>query len=190
MRALRVAAIAFSLVAGLAAARAASAAKLTDAEAAFAANRDADAIALYGEAIAETAADPATQAAAYFGRGEVEAADGHHDPAIADFTAALALKQDDAARANTFFSRGESYLRKRNFQAAADDYAEAIRLAPTMPEVHLARARVLRAMKRNAEAVAEYDAELKIDPKSQRAASARADLLGLPQPKQDDRDHR
>ena len=167
----------------LAAAPQAFANKIADAEAAFADNRDTEAVDLYAQAIAETAADPAAQADAYFGRGEVHAAHGRSDLAIADFTAALALKQDTASRANCLFSRAESETRKRAFQAAVDDYGEALKLEPAMLGAHFGRGRALRAINRNDEAAKEYDAELKLNPDSYRTQSARADLLGLPQPK-------
>ena len=48
---------------------------------------------------------------------------------------------------------------------------------------HFGRGRALRALNRNDEAAKEYDAELKLNPDSYRTLSARADLLGLPQPK-------
>ena len=161
--------------AGLAVASPALANKIADAETAFAENHDAQAVDLYAQAIAESASDPATQAEAYFGRGEVHAALGRTDMAIADFTSALSLKQDEAGRANTLFSRAESETRKRQYQAAADDYGEALKLEPAMLGAHFGRGRALRALNRNDEAAKEYDAY--------RTLSARADLLGLPQPK-------
>ena len=91
--------------------------------------------------------------------------------------------QDEAGRANTLFSRAESETRKRQYQAAADDYGEALKLEPAMLGAHFGRGRALRALNRNDEAAKEYDAELKLNPDSYRTLSARADLLGLPQPK-------
>jgi tetratricopeptide (TPR) repeat protein len=169
-------------VLSLAAAGQAMASKIADAETAFAEEREADAVKLYGEAIVETAADPALQASAYFGRGEIYATSGRGDLAIADFTAALALKQDDAARANTLFSRAEAENRRRTYQAAIDDYGEALKLAPKMVGAHFGRGRAYRALNMPEAAVKEYDAELKISPGSFRTLSARADILGLPQP--------
>ena len=173
----------FAAVAAMAVAAPAFASKIADAEAAFAEDRDAQAIDLYGQVIAESANDPALLADAYFGRGEVYAATGHADMAIPDFTAALALKQDAPSRANTLFSRAEAEIRRRQYQAAVDDYGEAATLEPAMVGVHFGRGRALRALGKTDEAVKEYDAELKLNPKSFRAQSARAELLGLPQPK-------
>jgi tetratricopeptide (TPR) repeat protein len=175
-------ALALAAALTLTAADQALAGKISDAEAAFAENRDAQAIVLYDQAIAESANDPVALAGAYFGRGEVDAASGRTDAALVDFTAALALKQDPISRANTLFSRAEAYNRKRNYQAAVDDYGEAIKLQPGMVGAHFSRGRALRQLKRDEEAVAEFDAELKISPNSYRTLSARADALGLPQP--------
>lgn len=173
-----------ALAAGLllAGAQAAQANKAAEAEKAFAADHDEEALRLYGEAIAESAGDPAALAAAYFGRGEIYVLDGKAELAIADFTAALGLPQDPPSRANTYFSRAEAKSRRRLWEPALADYAEALKLAPTMSGAHFARARALRALGRKDEALAEIDAELKIDPTSYRALSIRADLLGLPPP--------
>jgi tetratricopeptide (TPR) repeat protein len=161
--------------------------KVADAEAAFAANRDDEAMRLYGEAITESAGDPETQAGAYFGRGEVHALNARQEEAIADFTAALALQKDDASRANTLFSRAEAYNRRRQYERALVDYTETLKLGPGMVGVYFARSRVYRALDRRDEALADLEAELKINPTSYRALSTRAEMLGLPQPKTDAR---
>jgi tetratricopeptide (TPR) repeat protein len=153
------------------------------AEAAFAANRDADAIRLYGEAIAESAGDPSAQAVAHFGRGEVYVLNRRGDEAIADFTAAATLTNDDASRANALFSRAEAYGRKQSYDQALADYSESLKLAPGVVGVHYARGVIYRRLERKDEALADFDAELKINPGSARASTARALLLGLPPPK-------
>lgn len=156
--------------------------KSAEAEAAFAANRDQDAIRLFGEAIAESAGDPHAQALAYFGRGEVLAMNRLSEQAIADFTAALALDQDPASRANVHFSRAEAYGRRQMFTEAVADYSESLKLTPGMIGVHHARGLLLNRMGRKDEALADFDAELKINPTSYRTLSARAEMLGLPPP--------
>jgi tetratricopeptide (TPR) repeat protein len=157
--------------------------KSAEAEAAFAAGRDEEAIRLFGEAIAESAADPGAQALAYFGRGEVQALNRRTEAAIADFTAALGLDQDDASRAATLYSRAEVYGRAQRNAEALADYTESLKRAPGLVGVHYARGSIYRRMDMKAEALADFDAELKINPTSYRALSARADLLGLPPPK-------
>ncbi|HTI66886.1 MAG TPA: hypothetical protein VL460_04985 [Caulobacteraceae bacterium] len=166
----------------LAAAAPAWANKSAEAEAAFADNRDDEAIVLFGQAIQESAGDASAQALAYFGRGEVQAMNRRTDLAIEDFTAALALKQDDASRANTYYSRGEAYGRKQMIAEAVADYSESIRLAPGLVGVHYARGALLRRLKRNDEALVDFEAELKINPTSYRTLTAKADMLGLPMP--------
>ena len=166
----------------LAAAAPAWANKSAEAEAAFAANRDQEAVTLFTEAIAESAGDPEAQALAYFGRGEVHAMTRSTDKAIEDFTAALALKQDNATRANAHYSRAEAYGRKQMWPEALADYTESIRLAPGLIGVHYARGAVLRRLERKDEALVDFDAELKINPTSFRTLSAKAEMLGLPLP--------
>jgi tetratricopeptide (TPR) repeat protein len=157
--------------------------KSADAQAAFAIGRDNEAINLYGEAIADSNGDPSAQAIAFFGRGEVLAMNRRTDEAIADFTSALALPQDDASRATTLFSRAEAYSRRQMNDLAIADYSESLRLAPGVVGVHYARGTLYRRMDRKAEALADFDAELKINPTSYRALTTRADMLGLPMPK-------
>lgn len=157
--------------------------KSAEAQAAFAVGRDNDAIRLYGEAVAESASDPSAQAVAYFGRGEVQSINRRYDAAIADFSAALALPQDDASKATTYFSRAEAYSRKQMNDQAIADYGESLRLAPGVVGVHFARGTLYRRLDRKTEALADFDAELKINPTSYRALTTRADMLGLPMPK-------
>lgn len=157
--------------------------KAGEAEAAFAAGMDEDAVRLFTEAVAEAAGDPGAQAVAYFGRGEAQVRLRRPDAAVADFTAALALPQDDASRANTLWSRGEVYSRRRMNDAALADYGESLRLVPGAIGVHLSRAGLLARMGRKDEALADYDAALRINPKSARALVDRAVLLDLPIPK-------
>jgi len=162
--------------------------KLADAEAAFAAGRDAQAMQLYTDAIAEAGDDASAKATAYFGRGEVHAINRRTDEAVADFSAVVALPVDAETRANAYFSRAEALSRRRRWEPALADYAEALKLQPMLIGAHYARGRALRALDRPQEAVAEFDAELKINPDSFRAQSQRADLLGLPQPRNHARD--
>jgi tetratricopeptide (TPR) repeat protein len=174
-------------LAALALASPALANKSAEAQAAFAVGRDADALRLYEEAIAEAGGDPTALAIAYSGRGEVQALNRRYDDAIADFSTALALPLDEATRASTLIARADAYARKRMVEEALADYGESLKLVPGAPGVHVARANLYRRQDKKAEALAEYEAELKINPKSFRALSGRADLLGLPQPESHDR---
>jgi len=158
------------------------ASKVSDAEAAFAAGRDDEAMALYTAALAE-APDDAARAAAYFGRGEVHSLNRRVDEALADFSAVIALPNADAAtRANAYFSRAEVASRRRMWEPALADYDAALKLQPKMLGVNIGRARALRGLDRKDEALAAFDAELKLNPTSYRAQVGKAELLGLPIP--------
>ena len=54
-----------------------------------------------------------------------EAALGHDDQAIADYTRAIELKSRNA---QVFASRGDLYLKQKKYQMAVDDYSSALRV--------------------------------------------------------------
>lgn len=178
-----VVALAVAALLGWAAAGPASASKITDAEAAFAAGRDDEAMALFQQALSDPGLDAAGRAAAHFGRGEVHSLSGRYEEAIADFTAALAAETDPKVRAAAHFSRAEALARRRQEDAAIADYTESLKLEPDALGVHYARGSLYRRLGRKDEALADFDAELKKNPTSYRANTARAELLGLPLPK-------
>ena len=156
--------------------------KSADADTAFLAGKDADALRLSGEAIAEAQNDPAALAQAYFSRGEINAQLGHTDDALADLHTALTLPLDAQSHTDALLSRAEAYTSKRRLDDALADYDEALRLAPKMVGVHYARARLYLLLKRQDDALKDYDAELALNPTSYRTLSAKATLLGTPQP--------
>ncbi len=156
--------------------------KLNDAQTAFADLRDDEALTLFAEAMAEPGASPETKAAAHFGRGEVLALNNKHDDAIADFTAALALPQDDGDRAITYYSRAESLIRRNRLDEAIQDYSQSYALSPDQVGVLTARGTAYNRQGKTTEALADFDAELKRRPTYYRALSSRAALLNLPPP--------
>ena len=166
----------------LAAAGPALAGKSADADAAFLAGKEAEALHLYGEAIADAQGDPAALGQIYFSRGEINNQLGHTDDALADLNMALTLPLDPETHTNALLSRAEAYTGKRRLDDALADYGEALRLDPHMVGIHLARARVFLMLKRRDDALKDYDAELELNPTSYRTLSAKATLLGTPQP--------
>jgi tetratricopeptide (TPR) repeat protein len=161
---------------------AARADKLQDAEAAFAEYDEEVALRLYSEVLAEAGSDLRLKAAALFGRGEVYAAVGRSEPALADFDAALELEKAPAQRAAILVSRAENFSRVGKAELALADYAESLKLAPEQLGVHNARGQLLQRLGRKDEALAEYEAELKRRPTNYRALVGRAVILGLPLP--------
>ena len=158
------------------------ASRISDAELAFSIGEDREALRLFTEALDEPGLSPGGRAAALNGRGEVNAALRNNQAAIDDFTAALAAAQDDQTRASLHFSRAETFNRMRKDAEAIADYSETIRLEPGFVGVHLARAALYRRLERKDEALADIEAELERYPNSNRAMTARLELLGLPLP--------
>ena len=118
-------AVAVTLCAG-----AALADKLTDAEDAFSRLDDETALRLCTQVLAETPADARVQAAAYFDRGEVYAADSKYDEAIADFSAALNL-QPDPAQIGVHNARAKIYFHQHRMADALVEYEAELALHPT-----------------------------------------------------------
>ena len=156
--------------------------KIDDAQAAFADFDDAGAIKLLDQVIAEGGADKRRLALAYFNRGEVYAAKGGSDQALSDFTAALALPQDDNERALTLLSRAEALNKRNRSQEALQDYDASLALAPDQLGVHTARAGVYQKLGDKDAALADFETELKLHPKYYRALVGRAVMLDLPLP--------
>ena len=156
--------------------------KLDDAQSAFADMRDVEALALFGEVLADRASSPETLAAARFGRGELYALANQPDDAIADFTAALALPQAPAERAITYVSRAESLVRRNRIEEAILDYSQSYALQPNQAGVLTARGNLYSRLGKKEEALADFDAELKRRPTYYRALTGRAVVLNLPLP--------
>ena len=156
--------------------------KIDDAQAAFAEFDDEKAIKLLGEALSESQAAPRRQALAYFNRGEVYVSKGAYDLALGDFTAALALPQDDGERALTLISRAETYNRRNRNEEALKDYDASLLLAPEQLGARTARGQLKQKMGLKDAALADFEAELKLHPTYYRALVGRSVLLGLPLP--------
>jgi tetratricopeptide (TPR) repeat protein len=156
--------------------------KLDDAQAAFAEYDDVKALKLLDEILAENGPDKHLMALAYFNRGEVWASKGDSDKAVADFTAALALPQDDAEKAQTLISRAEQYNRRNRPEDALKDYAASLAIAPDQLGVRTARGQLYQRLGNNEAALADFEAELKAHPKYYRALVGKAVILGQPLP--------
>lgn len=156
--------------------------KIDDAQAAFADYDDEKALKLLGEALGEAQAAPRRLALAYFNRGEVYVSKGAYDLALGDFTAALALPQDDSERALTLISRAETYNRRNRSAEALKDYDASLALAPEQLGARTARGQLEQKMGLKDAALADFEAELKLHPTYYRALVGRAVLLDLPLP--------
>lgn len=156
--------------------------KIDDAQAAFADFDDQKALKLLGEALTESQGDPRRLALAYFNRGEVYSSRGDYDLALTDFTAALALPQDDGERALTLISRAETYNRRNRNDEALKDYDASLLLAPDQLGARTARGQLQQKIGNKDAALADFDAELKRHPTYYRALVGRAVLLDLPLP--------
>ncbi|HEY3949789.1 tetratricopeptide repeat protein, partial [Phenylobacterium sp.] len=87
---------------------------------------------------------------------------------------ALAVKPTDAAG---FSSRGMSYLARRDYDHAIEDFTAAARLAPTDGK-HIYNRGVARYSKRDdAGALADFDEAIRLNPKDGLAYAARAELM-------------
>lgn len=156
--------------------------KIDDAQAAFAEYDDVTALKLLDEVLAEPGADPHVRALALFNRGEVLASKGDYDKAIADFSGALDLQQDPGERAQTLVSRAEAYNRRNRSEEALKDYAASLAIAPDQLGVHTARGQLYQKIGDNDAALADFEAELKLNPKYYRALVGKALILGQPLP--------
>jgi tetratricopeptide (TPR) repeat protein len=97
------------------------------------------------------------------------------DQAIADYSAAVRL---DPNNANTFFKRGDAYLKKGDFDRAISDYGEVIRLDPKNANAFFGRG-VAYAKKGDLDrAISDYSEVIRLDPKNTIAFANRgADYL-------------
>jgi len=161
---------------------AARADKIDEAQAAFFNERDAEALRLLDEVIAEAGDNTGLLATAYFNRGEVNAAMRQTDKAIADFTAALELQPVSEEKALILVMRAEAYNRKNMMPEAIADYGASLTLSPGQIGVLTARGNAHQKAGDKAAALADFEAELSLRPKFNRAIAARARVLGLPIP--------
>ena len=73
---------------------------------------------------------------AYVLRGGLYHVQGHHDRAIADFTAAIRLAPQDA---EAYYNRGLVYQDQGHYELAIRDFDQAVTLAPHDPNAHYFR---------------------------------------------------
>jgi tetratricopeptide (TPR) repeat protein len=153
-----------------------------DAEAALDKDDTAKAFALYSQAVTEAGKDPSARASALFDRAEAYARYGKDMEALADYNEALSLSPDPAFKALVLSSRGDLYGLERRYQDAIADYTQALALKPDLVGVLTARGQAHQRLRENDAALADFDAELKADPKYPKALRAKARLLGQPDP--------
>lgn len=110
---------------------------------------------------------------AYFGRGSVLAEFGDDDAALRDFATVLRMYPAFYYALN---ERGNVWLRCEAWQQALDDYTAALQFADRA-ELRVNRATAFRGLGRYAEAVAECDAALRLDPQLKAAYRLRALLV-------------
>jgi tetratricopeptide (TPR) repeat protein len=82
-------------------------------------------------------------------------------------TCNLAIEQEAMGRENaakTHVNRGVILLRRANLDSAAADFGRAERLMPSLPEIYINRGVVLIKQKRWAEAVAQLDKGISLNP--------------------------
>ena len=110
---------------------------------------------------------------AYFGRGSVLAEFGDDDAALLDFATVMAMYPAYYYALN---ERANIWLRREAWQKALDDYTAALQFS-NRAELRINRATALRGLGRYAEAVAECDAAIQLDPQLTTAHRLRALLL-------------
>lgn len=110
---------------------------------------------------------------AYFGRGSVLAEFGDDDAALVDFATVVSMYPAYYYALN---ERANIWLRRESWQQALDDYTAALQFADRA-ELRVNRAAALRGLGRHAEAVAECDAALRLDPQLKAAQRLRALLV-------------
>ena len=72
---------------------------------------------------------------------------------------------------------GNAYMREKDYHSAYDAYLKALGYAPDSPLVHALLGDVEEQLNRHADALSEYDATLRLDPKNQSAILGRATAL-------------
>ena len=90
-------------------------------------------------------------------RGIMRADAGELEPAVADFTAALAV---NAADYGAMFNRGLTHLRRTDLPAALADFSAAVELRPDDESIRLYRAGVADDLGDTATALADCDLAL------------------------------
>ncbi len=155
-----------------------------DAEMAVEREDYARAFALYTKAIEEAGSDPAARASALFDRAEIYSRLGKTADAMADYAEALQLSHDPAFQALVVYGRGDLYAQVRKYPEAIAEYSQALALKPNLVGVLTSRGDAERRLNNDTAALADFEAELKINPKYPRAIRGRSQVLGLPDPTQ------
>ncbi len=155
-----------------------------EAEEALDRDDQARAFALYGQAVTEAGKDPAARASALFDRAEAYARYARDSDAMMDYGEALTLSRDPGFKALVLTARGDLFVQERRFQQAIDDYSQALSIKPDLVGVRTARGQAHQRLKENDAAMADFEAELRANPKYPKALRARAQMLGQPDPTQ------
>ena len=125
-------------------------------------DHDADgAIRSLSQALAAPDLPAHLRATAYIDRAHAYAMNKQYDPAIADYTSALALVPDDF---DALLARGDLYVEKKTFDAARADYAAAIALRPELIDGYYGHAKANLTEHKYDDAIKDYDDALARSP--------------------------
>lgn len=100
-------------------------------------------------------------AIALFNRGNAYDDSGDHDGAIADYTASIKLKPDNA---DSYYNRGIAYEGKQDYDSAIADYSALIKLMPDYAKAYYGRGRAKEAKGDLAEALLDYQQAARMAP--------------------------
>ncbi|MDR3172589.1 MAG: tetratricopeptide repeat protein [Treponema sp.] len=98
---------------------------------------------------------------AYFNAGFAHYEAGEYPAAIADFTRALAIKNNDT---NALFYRAKSYDYLKDYDQAIEDWTALLRLHPHDAEVYYNRGNAYCTKKDYDQAIADYNQAIRIQP--------------------------
>ena len=99
----------------------------------------------------------------YWHRGNVKFTLKQYDAAIADYTAAIGLKPDDAL---AYLNRGVANAKLGEYFPAISDYDMAIHLKPGSADAYYNRGIAKDALKQYAAAISDYDMAIRLEPGS------------------------
>jgi tetratricopeptide (TPR) repeat protein len=94
-------------------------------------------------------------------RGKTHCEKGERDKAIADYTAALAVKPDDH---KALYHRGNAYFHKGEWNKAIADYNAALAIKPDYPNALYNRGKAYGCMGERDKAIADYNAAFALEP--------------------------
>lgn len=129
----------------------------------------AAAVAIYSEALLS-----APSAELYYGRANAHNRLGQLDPAIADYSSAVAL---DAQLAKAYCNRGTVFAAKGEFALAIADYDRALAVNPNDHFAHYNRAHALKLAQQDADALRSYECAIELKPDYVEAHVNRGHLL-------------